>query len=137
MEDRTHRSEMIKTFLRAQIIYNNGLMTIDCLVKNISSTRAKVVVSESISVPTEFELCIPQKNKTYLARITWRDASAMGVEFALQETQAEKPELEMQSDIIAARIRKLEIQNAEFKIRVRDLSRRLESLGQDPDLSVF
>jgi hypothetical protein len=137
MEDKARHSDMIRTFLRAQIIYNNGLTTIDCLVKNISSTGAKIAISESMSVPAEFDLCIPQKNKTYHARMAWRDASAIGVDFIFLETQVQQPEPEAQSDIIAARIRKLELQNAELKIRVRDLSKRLESLGQDPDLSVF
>jgi len=137
MEEKASRTDMVKTFLRAQIVYNNGLTTIDCLVKSISSAGAKVAISDSLSVPAEFDLCIPQKNKTYRSRMLWRDTTTIGVEFILTETQAEPSEPEIKSDLVAARIRKLEIQNAELKIRIRDLCKRLENLGQDPDFIVF
>jgi hypothetical protein len=137
MVENAHRSDMVRTFLRAQITYNHGLTTIDCLVKNISSTGAKLALSESISIPAEFDLCIPQKNKTYRARMACRDATAIGVEFILPDVPSQKVEPRAESDLVAARIRKLEIQNAELKTRVRDLSHRLEKLGQDPDFSVF
>jgi hypothetical protein len=137
MEDKTPQTDMVRTFLRAQIIYNNELTVVDCLVKNISASGAKVSVSETVSVPAEFDLCIPQKNKTYHARMVWRDTTMMGVEFVTTETPAKQTEPEIQSDIIEARIRKLEIQNAELKIRVRHLCKRLENLGQDPALNTF
>jgi len=137
MEGQARPFGMVKTFLRAQIIYNNELTVIDCLVKSISASGAKVSVSESLSVPAEFDLCIPQKNKTYRSRMVRRDATTIDVAFILTETQADQTQPEIQSDIVAARIRKLEIQNAELKIRIRDLSKRLVNLGQDPDSSAF
>jgi hypothetical protein len=131
----SRRADRIKSFLRAQILFNHRMTTIDCLIKNISSDGARIEVGKTISIPTEFEIYIPHKNKTHSARMVWRDANAMGIEFIATEANA-IPE-EAQPDTQVLRLRALEMENTELKVRIRDLSRRLEDLGQDPELSIF
>jgi len=128
------RTERIKSFLRAQILFNHRMTTVDCLIKNISAGGAKIDVDQTASIPAEFEIYIPQKNKTHKARMIWRDAHAIGVEFMAAESQGITDET--QPDIQGLRLRALEMQNSELKIRVRELSKRLEDLGQDPELSI-
>jgi len=128
------RSERIKSFLRAQILFNHRMTTIDCLIKNISAGGARIEVGKTMSIPTEFEIYIPQKNKTHSARMIWRDANAIGVEFVAAQTNTTPDE--PQPDIQGLRLRALEMENAELRVRVRELSRRLEDLGQDPELSI-
>jgi hypothetical protein len=65
----------------------------------------------------------------------WRDATSMGVEFEVAETEELPAQDAASSDTQALRIRALEMQNMELKTRVRELSKRLEDLGQDPDLT--
>jgi hypothetical protein len=128
------RTERIKSFLRAQILFNNRMTTIDCLVKNISAEGAKVEVSQAVSIPTEFEIYIPQKNRTHNAHMVWRDANAIGIEFMAADAQGSADE--PQPDVQGLRVRALEMQNAELRVRIRELSKRLEDLGQDPELSI-
>jgi hypothetical protein len=131
------RTERVKSFLRAQIIYNNRMATIDCVVKNISPVGAKLALNESMSVPSEFDLYIPQKGRTYRARMAWRDTDAIGVEFLTADAQQHQPApaQDLDGGGFDARLHALELQNAELKIRVRELSKRLEDLGQDPNIA--
>jgi len=131
MQEDGRGAERVRSFLRAQIIYNNRASTTDCIVKNISATGAKIAIDEALSVPSEFDLHIPQKGRTYRARMAWRDATAIGVEFIDNEQAPAAEEAVPASEL---RLRSLELQNAELRSRVRELSRRLENLGQDPNI---
>jgi hypothetical protein len=133
--EEVRRAERVKSFLRAQIIFNQRMSTIDCMVKNISQTGARLALNEALSIPNEFDLFIPQKGRTYRARMVWRDAGAIGVEFVVAEAQtAETRELAGDGDL-DARLHALQLQNAELKARIRDLSKRLADLGQDPNIA--
>ncbi len=127
-------SERIRAFLRAQIIFNNRMSTIDCIIKNISPTGARIALSDTLTVPAEFEIYIPQRGRSHHARLVWRDKDAIGVDFI--DVQAAPAPGESTPSGTEARQRELEVQNAELKARVRALSKRLEDLGQDPNLCV-
>jgi hypothetical protein len=75
------RSERVRTLLGAKIIFNNRMSVIDCVVRNISSSGVKLVVTDSRPIPGEFALYIPQKGYSYRARLVWRNSEGMGVEF--------------------------------------------------------
>jgi len=135
MPEDARRSERVKSFLRAQIIFNNHLSTVDCIIKNISQHGARVVLDETLTVPHQFELHIPQKGKTYRARMAWRDSGALGVEFIDEPAKQQDAPAPMKETGTEGRVRELEIQNAQLKARIRELSKRLEDLGQDPNLA--
>lgn len=127
----------VRSFLRAQIIFNNRMTTIDCIIKNISPSGARVALTDTVTVPSEFDIFIPQRNALHHARLTWRDKDLIGVDFldtSLQPQAASAQQLipEVTMGGSEARIRELEAQNAELKIRIRKLNQRLEDLGQDP-----
>jgi hypothetical protein len=130
------KADRVKSLLRARIIYNQRLSTVDCVVKNISTEGAKLAIAQTVVVPAVFELDIPQKGKTYHAKMVWRDADAIGVEFVSAEAPSEEgmPDHSSAHDL-ETRLRALQLQNAELKIRVRELSKRLEDLGQDPNIA--
>ncbi len=127
-------SDRIRAFLRAQIIFNNRMSTIDCIVKNISPTGARIALNDALTVPTEFELYIPQRGRSHHARLVWRDKDAIGVDFIDVPPMAAPPSGELPATGTEARLRELEAQNAELKARIRTLCKRLEDLGQDPNL---
>jgi PilZ domain len=134
-------ADRVRSFLRAQIIFNNRMTTIDCIIKNISPTGARVVLSDTLAVPTDFDIYIPQRNCSHRARLVWRDKDSIGIDFldALQPQAAvaAPPPLLPDVPVFAgeARIRELEVQNAELKARIRALTKRLEDLGQAPNSS--
>lgn len=114
---------MIRTLLGAQIVFNNRMSVMDCVITNVSSTGAKLAMADTLGVPHEFELHIPQKRCSYRARLIRRDSQGIVVEF--QPADANKPK--------QARLHELETENARLKARIRALSKRLADLGQDPN----
>ena len=84
------RDERVRAFLRARICFNNNASTIDCTVKNISASGAKIEMSSAVSVPSEFDLDVPQKGRIYRARLMWRDASSLGVQFVDRSADTEQ-----------------------------------------------
>jgi hypothetical protein len=128
------RAERVKSLLRAQIIFNNRNSTVDCVIKNISPLGAKLVLGETTSVPSQFELYVPRRGRTYLARMAWRDTEAIGVEF-FEEAVTRTPPPPPSEESEVERIRHLEVLVSELKARVRVLSKRLVDLGQDPDIA--
>jgi hypothetical protein len=109
--------------LKAKIVFNNRMSSIDCIVKNISTGGAKIAVASSLSIPSEFDLEIPQRGKTYRVQMRWRDSDNMGVQFL--DGLENKP-LAGTTDY-----EKLEIENIRLKATVQALTKRLTDLGQD------
>lgn len=127
-------AERIRSFLRAQIIFNNRMSTIDCIIKNISATGARIALNDTLAVPTEFDLYIPQKGRGHHARLVWRDKDSIGVEFTDAQVAPTPSAAVAESSMMGteAKLRELEHQNAELKNHIRALSKRLADLGQDP-----
>lgn len=128
-----HRAtERVRSFLRAQIVFNNRMTTIECIIKNYSAAGAKIALNDTLAVPTEFDVYIPAKQRNHHARLVWRDKDAIGVNFIEAGDAAEKKPT---TSVGVDRVRELELQNAELKSRIRELSKRLEDLGQDPNIA--
>jgi hypothetical protein len=126
-------AERTRSFLRARIIFNNRMSTIDCIIKNFSPTGAKIALNETLAVPTEFEIDVPQKGRGYHARLVWRDKEAIGVEFIDAKTPGLTLATQAPADTSEQRVYELQLQNAELKNKMMQLRKRLQDLGQDPD----
>lgn len=87
-----HRREIRqRTFLKGRIIFNKGASTMDCLVRDMSSSGARLALTETSTLPESFELYIPQKEKTYRASLCWRRADGIGVNFVDDAAPAPAP----------------------------------------------
>jgi hypothetical protein len=77
-----HRSEIRqRTFLKGRILFNKGASSMDCLVRDMSATGARLALSETSTLPESFDLYIPQKDRTYRANLCWRRADGIGITF--------------------------------------------------------
>ncbi len=123
--DERRRSERAKSLLKAKIVFNNRMTSYDCVIKNISTHGAKIAVDQSLIIPSEFELVIPIKGKTHRARLRWRDAEGMGVEFV--------DEVETRETVGggSARHEQLMAENARLRLSIQTLAKKLADLGQD------
>ena len=121
----TRQGDRVRALLRARIIFNNRNSTIDCTIKNISTSGAKVALSNTVTVRAEFDLEVPQRGRTFRAHIVWRDAEALGVRFIEGEPATEP------GDTSPERLR---TENRHLKAIVAALTKRLEDLGQDVSL---
>lgn len=78
-----HRRETRqRTFLKGRIIFNNGSSSMDCLVRDMSMSGARLALSQSAVLPEAFDLYIPQKEKTYRSSLRWRRSDGIGITFA-------------------------------------------------------
>ncbi len=116
------RAERVRSLLRARILFNNHNSTIDCIIKNFSPFGAKIELDNTMSIPDSFDLEIPQKGRTYRAKLSWRDRDAIGVEF-IEDTPA------VQEGALKS-IERLQNENRKLRNSVAQLTKRLEELGQ-------
>ena len=105
-----------RTYLGGQVAFNNRCSTIDCLVRNMSQSGAKIEFARAVLVPSEFELIIPQRGNSRRAHIVWREAKALGISFLDPDVGAVIP-IE-----VARRIRKLKAERDMLAQRVRELT---------------
>ena len=70
-----------KSFLRGCVYFNNRRSAFDCLIRDISSTGARLIFSETVSVPDIVDLYIPQKEQTPRVHVQWRHGNEVGVAF--------------------------------------------------------
>ena len=122
--DAPRTSERKRTMLGAHIIFNNRNSTMDCQVRNISPTGARLALSDTVALPEEFDLHVPQKGKTYKAKLRWRNKDSIGVELVADQASAPPPR-PAQADL-ALRVAELETENATLRLRVHELQRKLE-----------
>ena len=68
-----------KTYLGAQIAFNNRATTAEFLVRNLSTTGARLQFASTIGLPSIFDLTIRHKGDSRRARLIWRTNDALGV----------------------------------------------------------
>ena len=107
----------LRALIGARIVFNNGQATLDCLIRYVSETGAKLTVSALIPLPDRFEVIIPQKDVTRRVRVAWRRATEIGVRF--EEDQGPEQASPSQSEAaLKQRIRALEAQVAWLQSRL-------------------
>jgi hypothetical protein len=70
-----------RTLLEGYIIYNNRLSRMECSVRDLSDTGARVVFAQPVKVPAQFELQIPKRKLVRQAQVMWYDGQNHGVMF--------------------------------------------------------
>ena len=68
------------TLKGGKIVFNAGRSTIDCMVRNLSSTGAKLTVNSVVGIPETFDLVLDGHSRQP-CRVKWRRLKEIGVEF--------------------------------------------------------
>jgi hypothetical protein len=107
-----------KAFLKAHIRIHN-LPAMDCVVRNVSPSGARLEVDETFALPTEFDLEIPQRGVVLLCELKWRRDDVVGVKFldrqgphaptaeAMEKLQRENARLRRENGRLKARVEEL------------------------------
>src|SRR3954454_10938225 len=109
----------LKALLAAKISFNNGQSALDCLIRNLSDTGAKLIVSAAVTLPECFDLIVPPKSLTRRARIAWRRAEQIGVRF---EDASPSDRCDPDASALKRRIRELQAVVARLQSRVLQLT---------------
>jgi hypothetical protein len=111
---KTHRA---RTFYGGVIAFNKRQSTMDCTVRNFSDDGAMLAFHNTATIPDDIDLTIAHKERSFRARVIWRQAGAAGVSFLDDTVPAAPVPLDW-----ARRLRKCEEDRAALQRRVEDLS---------------
>ena len=124
----------MKTFLKGRIVFNNGASSMDCLIRDLSSTGARLELSETSTLPEIFDLYIQNKDTTFRATLRWRRDGGVGVTFddphhkvAPPPPPAEPAVPDASLSILVRRIAELEAENAALRSVIATMGRSTQS----------
>ena len=120
------RASRQKSFLRGCIYFNKRRSVADCLIRDISDEGAKIIFSDTISIPDVIELYIPQKEQTLRAQVQWRHGNELGVTFGDVAPALSQP---VEAGDLAARVAQLETEMAAMRRLLKRL--KAEVSGDD------
>lgn len=113
--DNRRADARLRSFLGGRVIYGNGTMSIDVLVRDISEGGARLRLDGAGAVPDRFDLLVPCKGRTYAAELAWRNAGEIGVRFVTEQRPVDAEPKDQ-------RLRKLEALNRDLQVRLQRLS---------------
>jgi uncharacterized small protein (DUF1192 family) len=114
-------SRRIKSFLRGFIYDCRKSGAMDCMIRDLSESGARIVLSETVALPEVIEIDIPQRELRRRARVVWRRNDEAGLSFSQAENMPE-PLAAMTAEEITARIGMLEAEIASLRARLQSLN---------------
>src|ERR687893_1599092 len=95
----------LRSFLKGRVLFNGGQNSLDCLIRDMSSTGARLELSASVTLPDRFDLYLPHRDETCKVHSQWRRGNHLGVAFEQLETPPAAPP---QPHDLAMRVQQLE-----------------------------
>jgi hypothetical protein len=108
-----------KSFLRCVVYFDKRRSETACLVRDLSEDGARIVLSQTITIPDVIELQIPQRQQTLSARVQWRRADEVGLSFSKPDTATTPRENQLIKRI------------AELEAEITTLERTIKRLKRD------
>ncbi len=71
-----------KVLKGATLRFNRGYGALECRVRNLSDTGARLAFGETAAVPSEFDFWLSGVDKPRAATVRWRGLEDVGIEFA-------------------------------------------------------
>jgi hypothetical protein len=111
-----------RTFLKGTLYYNNRRASIECVVRDMSDSGARLTFEHPATVPDNVELFIPQKQLTLRARVQRRGSNEIGIAFeierSLEPRRISDAELQQRVETLEAEIAALKRLVAKLKAKV-------------------
>ena len=79
------RSRVLKG---AKLVHMRNWSLVDCVVRDLSETGARIVCGDQFAVANEFRFLVPTDNTIQNARVVWRRGDILGIEFIGEKTKA-------------------------------------------------
>jgi len=70
-----------RCYLGGRINFDQRFSDVDCLIRNLSQSGARLVFNDSPVLPTNFTLNIPLRNEQHAATLMWRREKEAGIAF--------------------------------------------------------
>ena len=72
------REPRLRSLLPGKIVFDSKCTMMDCTVRNISASGARVVMADAYRLRQEFNLRIPHRDEMYRATVVWRKGDFAG-----------------------------------------------------------
>jgi hypothetical protein len=115
----------LRSFLKGRVLFNGGQNSLECLIRDISPTGARLELSASITLPDRFDLYLPHRDETCKVQIQWRRGSQLGVAFEQVERAPAAPP---QPQDVASRVRQLETEVELMRMLLAQMKSELETV---------
>ena len=79
--DERRASKRWRTVLKARILFNNRSSVLDCAVRDLSETGARIYLADTSELPATFELEIPNRGLRVQGCVVWSRGANHGVMF--------------------------------------------------------
>jgi hypothetical protein len=115
-----------KSFLHGFIYFDKRRGVMSCLVRDLSDEGARIIFSQSVTIPGTVNLHIPQRDKTFRAKVQWRRGDEIGLALtSVEAVAASSPESEL-----IQRVAQLEAEIAALKRTIQKLKRAQTDEGE-------
>jgi PilZ domain len=75
-----------RTFLKGTLYYDNRRASIDCVIRDMSDSGARLTLDHPATVPDNVELFIPHKQQTLRACVQRRGPNEIGIAFEIDRS---------------------------------------------------
>ena len=120
-------SRRSKSFLRGFVYVSRKRGALACLIRDLSDKGARIIFSDTVTLPDVVELYIPQRDRTFRARVQWRRNDEIGLAFTATERAAAEA-----APTASEVIQRLALLEAEI-ISLRALLKRLKGEKADAE----
>jgi hypothetical protein len=109
-----------KSFLRGFVYFGNSPSAVDCLVRDISGTGARLKISGGFPAADIIDLHIPIKGQTLHAKVQWREADEIGIAFV---SSAASGNADLHDGKLSGRVARLEAEIDALKKLIKRLQK--------------
>jgi len=88
VEDNKCISPRNRVLKSAKIVHLSNWSLVDCTIRDISDTGAKLIIGDQFAVPNEFRFLISSENTIRNAKVVWRRGDMIGITFTSEKTRA-------------------------------------------------
>jgi hypothetical protein len=109
-------SRRSKSFLRGFVYVSRKRGALSCLIRDLSHKGARIIFSDTVTLPDVVELYIPQREQTIRAQVSWRRNDEIGLAFTADERRADPGPT---AGEVVQRVALLEAEIAQLRVRLK------------------
>jgi uncharacterized small protein (DUF1192 family) len=115
-------SKRSKSFLRGFVYVSRKQGALSCLIRDLSEKGARIIFSDTVTLPDVFDLYIPQRDQTLRAKVRWRHGDEIGLAFVGAE-QSHSADTKLSETEMVQRVAMLEAEIASLRSVLKKLKR--------------
>jgi uncharacterized small protein (DUF1192 family) len=109
-----------KSFLRGFVYVSRKRGALACLIRDLSVKGARIIFSDTVTLPEHVDLYIPQRDQTLRARVQWRRNDEIGLAFPEAANAAEANAAPSAAEVVQ-RVAMLEAEIAALRVLLKRL----------------